>query len=87
MNEEAQKIFDAIVKKNPRDLSEDEVNFIHARRPYLNDEQMKVFGGVIAKREEQIRIEKNLETDGIILDKTPPLYISKKDRLKHASNK
>ena len=86
MNEAAQKIFDSIVKKNPQDLSKDEVEFIHARRPYLNDEQLRIFKDVLAKREEEILKITNAQTDHIILDKTP-LYVSKKDQLKNARNK
>ena len=82
MNPEAQVIFDKIVKKNPQDLSKDEIEFIHARRPYLNDEQLRVFKDVLAKRETEILQITNAQTDAIFLDKTPPLYVSKKDRKK-----
>jgi hypothetical protein len=54
MNEEAQKIFDSIVKKNPQDLNKDEVIFIHARRPYLTDIQLNTFGEVIEAYDDKI---------------------------------
>lgn len=74
MNPEAQAIFDKIVKKNPQDLSSDEINFIHARRPYLNDEQLRIFKDILEKRDIELAVLEN-----------PPLYVSKKD--KHGHNK
>jgi hypothetical protein len=73
VNPEAQAIFDKVVKKNPRDLSDDEINFIHARKPYLNDEQLRIFKDVLEKREAEIKALTNPE---------PPIYVSKKDRKK-----
>jgi hypothetical protein len=87
MNPEAKAIFDKIVVKNPQDLSKDEIEFIHARRPYLNDEQLRIFKDVIAKRDAEILQITNAQTDHIILDKTPPIYVSKKDQKNARRNK
>lgn len=71
MNPEAQEIFDKIVKKDPKDLTYDEILFLHARRPYLTSDQMRIFGEVIAKRDAELEALKNPE---------PPLYVSKKQK-------
>ena len=49
MDEQSQKIFDKILKINPSDLSYEDIQFINARRTYLNDEQKRVFASVLVK--------------------------------------
>ena len=59
MNPDAQKIFDAIVKKNPKQLDIDEVKFLHARRPYMTEEHWRVFGDVVNSYDSDLYFEKN----------------------------
>jgi hypothetical protein len=49
MDKESQKILDGIVKKNPSDLSYEEIQFLNARRTYLTNEQKRVFVSVLVK--------------------------------------
>jgi len=72
MNPEAQAIFDKLVKMNPQDLTKEQCNFLHARRPYMNDEQIRVFKEVLDARD--------AELEGLT---KPPLYISRKEREKN----
>lgn len=47
MNPEAQKLLDEILKKNPRDLTEEECVFLRARRGYLKDTQLEEYKLII----------------------------------------
>ena len=49
MDEQSQKIFDKILKINPSDLSYEDIQFINARRSYLNNEQKRIFASVLVK--------------------------------------
>ena len=83
MNEDAQKIFDKLVKMNPQDLIPEQVAFLHARRPYLNDEQLRIFKSVLDRRDAEINAIYNPPKEVTV---APPLYVSKKD-LKNGNNK
>lgn len=76
MNESAQKIFDKLVKISPKDLTKDEIAFLHARRSYLTDDQMRIYGDVIAKYHEWAIHKDDVK------QAEAPLYVSKKDRMK-----
>lgn len=52
MDEQSQKEFDRIVKLNPEDLHYEEIQFLNARRVYLNNEQKRVFGSILVKEKE-----------------------------------
>ena len=47
MNPQAQELLASILKKNPEDLTKDEVSFLNARRTYLSNEQIRIFVSVL----------------------------------------
>ena len=47
MDQETQATLEAILKLDPEALNEDQVNFLNARRSYLNGEQRRIFASVL----------------------------------------
>ena len=82
MNPKAQELFDKYIKKNPQDLKKEELEFLHARRPYMNDEQLRVFKEVFDKRDKELEERVNGNFGMNWVEEKPPLYVSKKDRAK-----
>lgn len=55
MDSQSQEIFDAILTKDQDSLSTEEVDFLMARRGYLNDEQRKRYAGLISAHEKAVK--------------------------------
>jgi hypothetical protein len=52
MDVESQAKFDEIVKKDPAALAPGEIDFLRARRSYLNEEQRATFASVLGVQDE-----------------------------------
>lgn len=74
MDADSQKIFDEILLKDQDSLSEGEVQFLMARRSYLNDEQRKRYASLIAAHEKAVKSGKaGKSADGLDEMKLPAL--------------
>jgi hypothetical protein len=49
MTPDWKEVLEGILKKNPEDLTYDEIGFLNARRTYLNNEQKRIFSSVLLK--------------------------------------
>lgn len=60
MNESAQKAFNEYVVKDPRELTEDSLRFLYARRSYMTSDQIAKFEKAFEKIEKlnEIKLEK-----------------------------
>lgn len=50
MNPEAQTVLDEILKKDPEELTEDEVRFLRARRSYLKKSQLEEYDSILNQK-------------------------------------
>ena len=75
MNPQDKQVFDRLLGISPKDLLPDQVAFLDARRSYLTDDQLRIYGEVMDKYHAEF-VDKKV---------APPLYVSKKDQ--NGSNK
>lgn len=55
MNEQSQTVLNEYVKIDPIALSTEQLDFIRARRDYLNRQDRKTYAKVIADRDEEVK--------------------------------
>ncbi len=77
MDQESKKVFDALVVKDPAELTEDDQAFLRARRLYLNADQLVKFEAILDKDSgdgldamspkelKKLAEEKGIETKGL----------------------
>ena len=47
MDKGSKKVFDELVRKQPHELRESDIEFLRARRTYLTPDQLELFGEVL----------------------------------------
>lgn len=47
MDKDSQALFDSIVRKQPHELTESDIDFLKARESYLTPDQRELFGEVL----------------------------------------